>query len=82
MQSTFPSFLLYHRRTILDLADKPDLAGATALRDRNRVLLLGYIKDSEAFVAVREDLLAPSEQPSSFNRAKGWATVLRLGHDV
>lgn len=77
---------LYRRRTILDLADEPDLAGAAALRDRNRVLLLGYIKRDKCFAILshgspsgREDQLGPSEQPSSFNRTKGRATVLRPG---
>ncbi|MER9345378.1 hypothetical protein NKI41_32625 [Mesorhizobium sp. M0601] len=63
---------LYRRRTILDLADEPDLAGAAALRDRNRVLLLGYIKRDKCFAilshcspAVREDRLGPSEMAYS-----------------
>ncbi len=43
---------LYRRRPILDLADEPDLAGATALRDRNRVLLLGYIKRDKYFATL------------------------------
>ncbi|WP_292277681.1 hypothetical protein [Mesorhizobium sp.] len=59
---------LDRRRTILDFADKPDLAGAAALRDRNRALLLGYIKRDKCFAilshgspSVREDRLGPSE---------------------
>src|SRR5690606_15423626 len=75
---------LYRRRTILHLADEPDLAAAAALRERHRVLLLGYIKCDERFAilchgspSVREDRLGPSEQPSSFNRMKGRATDLR-----
>jgi hypothetical protein len=65
---------LYRRRIILNLADKPDLAGAAALRDRHRMLLLGYIKRDERFAilshgspSVREDRLGPSEQPSSLS---------------
>ncbi|GLS35748.1 hypothetical protein GCM10010869_13370 [Mesorhizobium tianshanense] len=77
---------LYRCRTIFDLADKPDLAGAAALRDRHRVLLLGYIKRDKRFAilshgspSVREDRLGPSEQPSSLNRTKGRATDLSPG---
>jgi hypothetical protein len=54
--------------------------------DRNRVLLLGYIKRDKYFAilshgspSVREDRLGPSEQPSSFNRTKGRATDLSPG---
>jgi hypothetical protein len=77
---------LYRRRTIFDLADKPDLARAAALRDRQRVLSLGYIKRDKRFAillhgssSVREDRLGPSEQPSSLNRTKGRATDLSPG---
>jgi hypothetical protein len=80
---------LYRRRTILHLADKPDLAGAAALGERHRVLLLGYIKRDERFAillhgssSVREDRLGLSEQPSSLNRTKGRATDLSPEHDV
>ncbi|MBZ9864249.1 hypothetical protein LB515_02560 [Mesorhizobium sp. CA15] len=76
---------LYRRRTILDLADEPDLASASALRDHHRVLL-GSIKRNKCFAllshgspSVREDRLGPSEQPWCFNRTKGRATDLLLG---
>jgi hypothetical protein len=80
---------LYRRRIILDLADKPDLAGAAALRNRQRVFFLGYIKCDERFAilshgssSVRENRLGPSEQPSSFIARKGGPPTSAPEHDV
>src|SRR5262245_22483433 len=77
---------LYRRRTILHLAEKPDLARAATLRERHRVFLLGHVKRNKCFAilshgspSVREDRLGPSEQPSSLNRTKGRATDLSPG---
>lgn len=80
---------LYRRRIILDLAEKPDLALATALCNRQRVFFLGYIKCNERFAipslgssSVREDRLGPSEQPSSFIARKGGPPISASEHDV
>jgi len=77
---------LDRRRLVLDLAKKPDLPGATTLRDRHGVLHLGHIERDKRFAtpshgspSVREARLGPPEQPSSLNRTTGRATNLGPG---
>lgn len=64
-------------------------ASATALRDRNRVLLFGYIKRNKCFAilshgspSVREDRLGPSEQPRLLIARKGGPPISASEHDV
>jgi hypothetical protein len=80
---------LYRCRTIFDLADKPDLARAAALRDRQRVLSLGYIKRDKRFAillhgssSVREDRLGHPSNPRLIIARKGGPPISAEEHDV
>ena len=76
MQAIIPPGELLDRpfdrpRSVLDLTQETDLAVATALGNRHRVLHLGHIERDKSFAmlshgspSVREARLGPSEQPS------------------
>jgi hypothetical protein len=78
---------LDRRRLVLDLAKKPDLAAATTLRDRHRVLQLRDVERDESLYthhgspSVREARLGPPSNPRlSIARQGGPASARE--HDV
>ena len=69
---------LDRQRTVLDIAEKPDLPGPASFRDRHRVLLLGDVKSDKNFAilshgppSVHEARLGLPEQPSFLPARKG-----------
>jgi hypothetical protein len=80
---------LDRQRTVLDIAEKPDLPGPASFRDRHRVLLLGDVESHENFAilshgppSVHEDRLGLPEQPSFLPARKGGPPALAREHDV
>ena len=69
---------LDRQRTVLDIAEKPDLPGPASFRDRHRVFLLGDVKCDKNFAilshgppSVHEARLGLPEQPSFLPARKG-----------
>jgi hypothetical protein len=77
---------LHRPRRTRYLADKPNLAAATAVGDRDRMLGLCHVESDKGFAilphgppSVHEARLGPPEQPSPLFCTKGWVASLTQG---
>ena len=84
-----PDRSLDRQRTVLDIAEKPDLSRSAPFCDRNRVFLLGDVESNKNFAilshgppSVHQARLGMPEQPSFSPARKGGPPALVREHDV